>query len=88
LQSEYNYIAFTAQYDQALSLNTQYEELFDDPMNHREKGRYKMLNSSKNPQPLLPRSLRATDPLPAEFTVSKPRNKKAKNRQREMIATP
>jgi len=88
LQSEYNYIAFTAQYDQALSLNTQYEELFDDPMNHREKGRYKMLNSSKNPQPLLPRSLRAADPLPAEFTVSKPRNKKAKNRQREMIATP
>ncbi|MCF7729159.1 MAG: TolC family protein [Chthoniobacterales bacterium] len=72
LQSEYNYIAYTAQYDQALSLNTQYEELFDDPMNHREKGRYKILNSSKNPQPLLPRSLRASDPLPTEFTASKP----------------
>lgn len=76
LQSEYNYIAFTAQYDQALSLNTQYEELFDDPMNHREKGRYKMLNSSKHLQPLLPKSLRATDPLPAEFTVAKPTAKK------------
>lgn len=76
LQSEYNYIAYTAQYDQALSLNTQYEELFDDPMNHREKGRYKTLNSSKNSQPLLPRALRATDPLPAEFTVAKPVVKK------------
>ncbi|MFZ4116702.1 MAG: TolC family protein [Chthoniobacterales bacterium] len=76
LQSEYNYIAYTAQYDQALSLNTQYEELFDDPMNHREKGRYKMLNSSKNPQPLLPKSLRGTDPLPVEFTKAKPIVKK------------
>ena len=76
LQSEYNYIAYTAQYDQALSLNTQYEELFDDPMNHREKGRYKILNSSNNPQPLLPKSLRASDPLPAEFTVTKPSAKK------------
>jgi outer membrane protein TolC len=76
LQSEYNYIAATAQYDQALSLNTQYEELFDDPMNHREKGRYKILNSSKNPQPLLPRALRATDPLPVEFTIPSPNSQK------------
>ena len=68
LQSEYNYIAYSAQYDQALSLNTQYEELFDDPMNHREKGRYKTLTSSKKPQPLLPKALRSSDPLPAEFT--------------------
>lgn len=71
LQAEYNYIAATAQYDQALSLNTQYEELFDDPMNHRERGRYKELNSSKNPQPLLPRALRATDPLPESLTSKK-----------------
>lgn len=69
LQAEYNYIAATAQYDQALSLNTQYEELFDDPMNHRERLRYKNLNSSKNPQPLLPRALRPTDPLPKPFTT-------------------
>ena len=74
LQSEYNYISYTAQYDQALSLNTQYEELFDDPMNHRERGRYKMLNSSKDQQPVLPRALRATDPLPAEFTAKKQKN--------------
>lgn len=71
LQSEYNYIVATAQYDQALSLNTQYEELFDDPMNHRERGRYKELNSSQNPQPLLPRALRATDPLPESLTAKK-----------------
>ncbi len=75
LQAEYNYIAATAQYDQALSLNTQYEELFDDPMNHRERGRYKNLNSSKTPQPLLPRALRATDPLPAAFTTSQSSSK-------------
>lgn len=69
LQSEYNYIAATAQYDQALSLNTQYEELFDDPMNHRERLRYKNLNSSKTPQPVLPQALRTTDPLPKAFTA-------------------
>ena len=67
LQSEYNYIAATALYDQALSLNTQYEELFDDPMNHRERARYQNLISSHHLDPALPRALRATDPLPTAF---------------------
>lgn len=80
LQAEYNYIAATAQYDQALSLNTQYEELFDDPMNHRERGRYKELNSSKNLQPLLPRALQATDPLPGTLTGTKTKSSTRANK--------
>lgn len=71
LQSEYNYISYTAQFDQALSLNTQFEELFDDPMNHRERVRFKKLDSSSYQQLPLPKSLRATDPLPAEFVQKK-----------------
>ncbi|OHE78751.1 MAG: hypothetical protein A3F67_04410 [Verrucomicrobia bacterium RIFCSPHIGHO2_12_FULL_41_10] len=71
LQSEYNYIVAASQYDQALSLNTQYEEFFDDPMNHRERRRYKTLNSNSKPQPLLPRALRSTDLLPCAFKNKK-----------------
>jgi outer membrane protein len=64
LQALYNYIAAKAQYEQALSLNTQYEELFDDPMTTREKRRYNDLLSSDRKSPALPKSLRNTDPLP------------------------
>jgi len=64
LQALYNYIAAKAQYDQALSLNTQYEELFDDPMTPKEKRRYNDLISSDRKRPELPKSLRASDPLP------------------------
>lgn len=79
LQSEYNYMTATALYDQALSLYTQYQDTFDDPMSHREHSRYKTLNSSERPQPLLPRALRKSDPLPKEFTVQKKGAFKVKN---------
>lgn len=64
LQALYNYISATAEYDRALSLHTQYEELFDDPLNKWEKERYKNLNAEDRPRPQLPRSMRKEDPLP------------------------
>ena len=64
LQALYSYISATAEYDRALSLNTKYEEFFDDPMNKWEKQRFKNLNAADRPSPALPRALRKEDPLP------------------------
>ena len=64
LQALYNYISATAEYDRALSLNTKYEEFFDDPMNKWENRRFKDLNAGDRPRPQLPRALRKEDPLP------------------------
>jgi outer membrane protein TolC len=64
LQALYSYISATAEYDRALSLNTKYEEFFDDPMNRSEKKRFKNLNNNDRPRPQLPRELRKSDPLP------------------------
>jgi outer membrane protein TolC len=70
LNAYYNYIQSMAQYDQALSLNTQYEEFFDDPMNKWEKARFKKLNAEDRPRPDLPRALRHSDPLPPKTTFT------------------
>ena len=64
LQALYSYITATAEYDRALSLNTKYEEFFDDPMNKWEQRRYKDLNANDRPRPELPRALKKSDPLP------------------------
>lgn len=64
LSALFQYIAATAEYDRALSLHTQYEELFDDPLNKWEKARYQSLNAENRPRPQLPRSMRKDDPLP------------------------
>ncbi len=64
LNAFYSYISSMAQYDQALSLNTQYEEFFDDPMNKWEKQRYTNINDNEKARPQLPRALRKDDPLP------------------------
>lgn len=64
LQALFNYISATAEYDRALSLHTQYEELFDDPLNKWEKERYKKYNAQDRPRPQLPKSMRKEDPLP------------------------
>lgn len=64
LQALFNYISATAEYDRALSLHTQYEELFDDPLNKWEKQRYKNYNDQDRPRPKLPKSMRKEDPLP------------------------
>jgi len=64
LNAYYSYIQSMAQYDQALSLNTQYEEFFNDPMNRWERKRYKDINSNHTTRPQLPRTLRSSDPVP------------------------
>jgi len=64
LNAYYSYIQGLAQYDQALSLNTQYEEYFNDPMNKWEQRRYKDINDNHKQRPELPRALRKDDPLP------------------------
>jgi outer membrane protein TolC len=64
LNAYYSYIQGLAQYDQALSLNTQYEEYFNDPMNKWEQKRYKDINDEHKKRPDLPRALRKDDPLP------------------------
>jgi len=64
LNAYYSYIQGLAQYDQALSLNTQYEEFFNDPMNKWEKKRYQDINDEHKKRPELPRALRKNDPLP------------------------
>ncbi len=63
LNAYYSYIQGLAQYDQALSLNTQYEEFFNDPMNKWEKKRYQDINDEHKKRPELPRALRKDDPL-------------------------
>ena len=64
LSALFQYISATAEYDRALSLHTQYEELFDDPLNKWEKVRYQSLNAENRARPQLPRSMRKEDPLP------------------------
>lgn len=64
LSALFQYISATAEYDRALSLHTQYEELFDDPLNKWDKARYRSLNAENRARPQLPRSMRTNDPLP------------------------
>jgi outer membrane protein TolC len=64
LSALFQYIGATAEYDRALSIHTQYEELFDDPLNKWEKARYQSLNAQDRSRPQLPRSMRKNDPLP------------------------
>ncbi|MFZ4778729.1 MAG: TolC family protein, partial [Terrimicrobiaceae bacterium] len=63
LQARYDYIAALAQYDQALSLDTQYQDNFNDPLTPSQSKRFAKLNEPGKPQPPLPRALRSTDPL-------------------------
>ena len=70
LNAYYSYIQSLAQYDQTLSLNTQYEEYFDDPMNKWEKLRFTDLNKETRQRPQLPRALRKSDPLPPSTTFN------------------
>lgn len=63
LQARYDYIAALAQYDQALSLDTQYQDSFADPLTPSQAKKFTKLNEPGKPQPPLPRALRSTDPL-------------------------
>jgi len=63
LQARYNYIVSLAQYDQALSLDTQYQDSFNDPLSPSQAKKFQKLNEPGRPQPQLPRAMRADDPI-------------------------
>ncbi len=72
LQARYDYIAATAAYDLALSLDTQYVETFNDPLirplnpqslDRAEKKTFERVTNPDRPQPKLPRQMRDQDPI-------------------------
>jgi TolC family type I secretion outer membrane protein len=72
LQARYDYIAAMAAYDQALSLDTQYVETFDDPLirplnpqslSRAETKKFQKVTEPEKPQPPLPRQMRKDDPI-------------------------
>ncbi len=63
LQARFSYIQALAQYDAALSLDTEWEEAFDDPLAKPEKRRFIQVTSPERAQPTLPRAFRNQDPL-------------------------
>lgn len=78
LQARYDYIQALAQYDQALSLDTQYEDSFDDPLTRSEAKRFNKLNNPQRPQSRLPRSMRKSDPIKQILAVPSPTPKPKK----------
>jgi len=72
LQARYDYLAAMASYDQALSLDTQYVEIFDDPLvrplnpqalSATEARRFNRITSPDRPQASLPKKFRKDDPV-------------------------
>lgn len=63
LQAQYSYIEALAQYDAALSLDTQWEEAFEDPLAAPEKRRFIQINAPDRPTAKLPRAFRNQDPV-------------------------
>ena len=89
LQARYNYIASMAQYDQALSLDTQYQDSFNDPLTRPQAKKFQKLNEPGRPQPKLPRTMRAADPLkPILDPASKPEKTSSKNPAKKPTPTP
>jgi TolC family type I secretion outer membrane protein len=64
LQAYFDYIRGVAEYDRALSIDTRYQEIFDDPLTGPQAKRFRKLNSPDRPQAKLPRAFRKDDPLP------------------------
>jgi outer membrane protein TolC len=63
LQARYDFIAALASYDLALSLDAQYEEMFDDPLTRGERKRFAKSTNPTAPQPALPGKLKNQDPI-------------------------
>lgn len=63
LQAYFSYIKGVAEYERTLSLDTRYEEFFDDPLTRPEAKRFQNLNNPDRPQPNLPRAFRKSDPI-------------------------
>ncbi len=63
LQAYYSYIQGMAEYDRALSLDTRFQDIFDDPLTKPQAKRFNKLNDPERPQAKLPRQYRKQDPL-------------------------
>jgi outer membrane protein TolC len=63
LQAYYSYIQGLAEYDRALSLDTRFQDIFDDPLTKPQAKRFNKLNDPERPQVKLPRAYRKQDPL-------------------------
>lgn len=63
LQAYYAYIQGLAEYDRALSLDTRFKDIFDDPLTKPQAKRFNKLNDPERPQVKLPREYRKEDPL-------------------------
>lgn len=63
LQAYYSYIQGLAEYDRALSLDTRFQDIFDDPLTKPQAKRFNKLNNPERPQVKLPREYRKKDPL-------------------------
>ena len=84
LQAYYSYIQGLAEYDRALSLDTRFQDIFDDPLTKPQAKRFNKLNNPERPQAKLPREYRKADPLkpilekaPAPSSTSAAAKKKA-----------
>jgi len=63
LQAYYSYIQGLAEYDRALSLDTRFQDIFDDPLTKPQAKRFNKINNPERPQVKLPREYRKADPL-------------------------
>jgi hypothetical protein len=63
LQAYYSYIKGVADYDRALSLDTKFQDIFDDPLTKPQAKRFNKINNPERPQPKLPRAYRKNDPI-------------------------
>jgi outer membrane protein TolC len=63
LQAYYSYIKGVADYDRALSLDTKFQDIFDDPLTNPQARRFYKINNPDRPQPKLPRAYRKNDPI-------------------------
>ena len=63
LQAYYSYITGVAEYDRALSLDTKFQDIFDDPLTKPQARRFFKINDPDRPQPKLPHNYRKKDPL-------------------------
>jgi outer membrane protein TolC len=63
LQAYYSYIRGVADYDRALSLDTKFQDIFDDPLTKLQARRFYKITDPDRPQPTLPRTFRKKDPL-------------------------
>ncbi len=89
LQARYNYITSMAQYDQALSLDTQYQDSFNDPLSPPQAKKFEKLNAPGRPQPRLPRDMRADDPIkPILEPSASPSPKREKPSKKTAAAKP